>query len=279
MLAKLDAAGAPAASALGQLQSDLYRDFADKLASFRRNLDPRPVALGEVPPEVRLRYVGKSGRYLIRVQPAVDIWEQESATRFVTELRTVDPAVTGPPVTAFEAIRLIRRGYLEGTLYALALVSAVTLLILRSIRDTVLALVPLLLGVLWALGLMDAFGLSFNMANVWAVPLVIGIAAEFGLNIYVRFIEGRDTGGPPLAQSTVMSVVLNGLTTIAGFASLMVARHQGIFGLGLLLTIGASVSLITSLAVLPVLIRLFGAAPPRPRPMPSEASDQTPLSA
>ena len=278
VLARLDAAGAGAATGLGHLQEALYRDFADKLAGFRKNLDPRPVEPGEAPPELRVRYVGASGRYLIRLQPAVDIWEQESAERFVTELRSVDPSVTGPPVTAFEAIRLIRRGYLEGTLYALALVSAVTGLILRTVRGTVLALVPLLLGVLWALGLMSVFDLAFNMANVWAVPLVIGIAAEFGLNIYVRFIEGAETGGPPLAQSTVMSVVLNGLTTIAGFASLMVARHQGIFGLGLLLTIGAGVSLITSLAVLPVLIRLFGDPSP-PRPVPSEASDQTPLSA
>jgi uncharacterized protein len=278
VLARLDAAGAGAATGLGHLQDALYRDFADKLAGFRKNLDPRPVALGEVPPELRVRYVGASGRYLIRVQPAVDIWEQKSAERFVTELRSVDPSVTGPPVTAFEAILLIRRGYLEGTLYALALVSGVTGLILRTVRGTVLALVPLLLGVLWTLGLMSVFDLAFNMANVWAVPLVIGIAAEFGLNIYVRFIEGAETGGPPLAQSTVKSVVLNGLTTIAGFASLMVARHQGIFGLGLLLTIGAGVSLITSLAVLPVLIRLFGDPSP-PRPVPSEASDRAPLSA
>jgi predicted RND superfamily exporter protein len=98
------------------------------------------------------------------------------------------------------------------------------------------------------------------------MPLIIGIAAEFGLNIYVRFMEGRDRGGPTLARSTVLGVVLNGFTTMAGFASLLVARHQGIFGLGLLLTIGSAVSLIASLAVLPVLIELYGAEPPRRRP-------------
>jgi len=38
----------------------------------------------------------------------------------------------------------------------------------------------------------------------------------------------------------------------------MVADHQGIFGLGLLLTIGTSVSLVSSLLVLPVLLRNFG---------------------
>ncbi|HKZ08114.1 MAG TPA: MMPL family transporter [Methylomirabilota bacterium] len=244
---------------LGGLQDALHRDFTDKLASFRRNLRPTPVAPGDAPPELRHRYVGKSGRYLIRIQPAVDIWQQAGAERFVSELRSVDPDVTGPPVTSFEAIRLIRRGYYEGAVYALALVAIVTVTILRSFRATLLALTPLLLSVLWTLGCMKLFDLSFTMANVWAVPLIIGIAAEFGLNIYVRFIEGQETGGPTLPQSGVAGVLLNGLTTIAGFASLMVARHQGIFGLGLLLTIGAGVSLVGALVVLPVLIRMFGA--------------------
>jgi uncharacterized protein len=271
--------GGTVAPALARLQDELYRDFADKLRGFRRNLDPRPVAPGEVPPELRQRYIGTSGRYLIRVQPAVDIWQQAGAERFVGELRSVDPDVTGPPVTSFEAIRLIRRGYFEGAFYALVLVAAAAAAILRSVRGTILALCPLVLGVVWTLGLMDVLDLRFNMANVWAIPLIIGIAAEFGLNIYVRFMEGLETGGPTLARSTVLGVLLNGLTTMAGFASLMVARHQGIFGLGLLLTIGASVSLIAALAVLPVLIERFGAAPPRSRPLPSDAPDKTPVPA
>ncbi len=45
---------------------------------------------------------------------------------------------------------------------------------------------------------------------------------------------------------------------MAGFASLMVAHHRGIFGLGLLLTIGTAASLVASLVVLPVLLRRFG---------------------
>jgi uncharacterized protein len=243
--------------ALDRLQSDLARDFVDKLRNFQNNLRPRPVALGEVPPELRQRYVGASGRYLLRIRPAVDIWERAGAERFVTDLRSVDPDVAGPPVTSFEAIGLIRRGYLEGALYALGLVSLVTVAILRTVFGAMLALIPVALGVLWTLGAMDGLGLPFTMANVWAVPLIIGTAAEFGLNVYVRFMEGRETGGPLLARSAVMGVMLNGLTTIAGFGSLMVAKHQGMFGLGLLLALGASASLVASLVVLPVLLQLF----------------------
>ena len=246
-----------------ELQGQIARDFADKLRSLQKSLNPRLVKPGDAPPEVLRSYVGTSKRYLLRVHPAVDIWQQHGGERFVADLRTIDPDVTGPPVTSYEAIRFIRRGYFEGTLYALVMVAVVTTVILRSARRTALALVPLVLGVLWTVGLMHALGLEFNLANVWALPLIIGTAAEFGLNIFVRFQEGRDTGGPMLAQSTVMAVVLNGFTTMMGFSSLMVAHHRGIYGLGLLLTIGMIASLVSALAVLPVLLQAWQAQPNR----------------
>ncbi|HXJ80367.1 MAG TPA: MMPL family transporter [Candidatus Methylomirabilis sp.] len=252
---------------LEKLQERMAGDFASKLTTFQKNLDPRPVEPGDAPPELRRNYVGTSGRYLLRVHPAVDIWQQAGAERFVSDLRKVDPDVSGPPITSFEAIRFIRHGYFQGTLYALLLVAAVTGLVLRSVRSTALALAPLVLGVLWTIGFMHVFDLSFNLANVWALPLIIGTAAEFGLNMFVRFQEGRDTGGPWLAQSTVMAVVLNGFTTMVGFGSLLVAHHRGIFGLGLLLTIGMIASLLASLFVLPALLRIvYGPAIPFPVP-------------
>jgi hypothetical protein len=242
---------------LRQLQAELARDFANTLRSVQRGLNPAPITPGDLPAELRQRYVGRDGRLLIRIHPAVDIWEAAGAARFVGELRSVDATVTGPPVTAFESIRLIRRGYLEGALYALALIAAISWAVLRSLRAVVLTLVPLVLGLLWTLGLMRLFDLHFTLANVWALPLIMGTAAEYGLYVYVRFIEGQETGRPVLARSGVLAVVCNGLTTIGGFGSLMVARHQGIFGLGLLLTIGATVSLAASLVVTPVLIQRF----------------------
>ena len=87
----------------------------------------------------------------------------------------------------------------------------------------------------------------------------------------MRFMEGREHGGPLVARSTIMGVLVAGLTTIAGFGSLMLADHRGIFGLGLLLTLGTTASLIASLIVLPVLLRLrqrTGGPTPAPSPQP-----------
>jgi predicted RND superfamily exporter protein len=76
----------------------------------------------------------------------------------------------------------------------------------------------------------------------------------------VRYLEGRDHGGPLVARSTVMGVALAGLSTMVGFGSLMIARHQGIYSLGLLLTLGSFCGLFAALAVLPVILRML----PRP---------------
>jgi hypothetical protein len=104
---------------------------------------------------------------------------------------------------------------------------------------------------------MRVFGLSFNLANVWGLPLIIGASAEYGLNVMLRYREATVTGGEPFPRSGMVAVLLNGLTTMAGFGSLMVARHQGIFGLGLLLTIGTAAALASSLVLLPALLSLL----------------------
>jgi uncharacterized protein len=242
--------------ALTYLQAQLYRDFVSKFFSVQRNLNPRVVTIQDVPEELRSKFVGAQGDFLLQIHPKVDIWEREGARQFVTELRSVDPTVTGSPVITYEATRLMERGYVQGTVYAFILVGGLTFLMIRRWKESALALLPLVLGLVWTIGLMHVLGLKFNLANVWGLPLIIGISAEFGLNIVLRYLEGRSHGGPLVARSTVMGVTLNGLTTMVGFGSLMIAAHRGIYGLGLLLTIGSACGLVASLVVLPVILRL-----------------------
>jgi hypothetical protein len=44
---------------------------------------------------------------------------------------------------------------------------------------------------------------------------------------------------------------------MVGFGSLMIANHQGIFSLGLLLTLGSACGLVAALIVLPVVLKLL----------------------
>ena len=258
---------AQAVPPLSLLQYQVYRDFLGNFQRLQANVHPREATLDDLPTELREKFVSPSGLFLLRINPAVDIWELAGARRFVEELRSVDPDVTGTPVITYETIKLMERSYFQATIYAIALVAGVSFFMIRRVQETLLSLVPLALGLLWMMGLMPLFGLKFTMGNIFGLPLIIGTAAEFGLNVVLRFMEDRDHGGPLISRSTIMAIVVNGLTTIVGFGSLMVADHRGIFGLGLLLTIGTVTSLVAALAVLPVLLRLTHPVAPAAAPI------------
>ena len=270
-LRQTDAVNVEASLAL--LQRQVYRDFVTSFQRLQSNLHPRLIGLADVPPEIKRKFISDGGRFLLQIHPAVNIWDRDGAARFVSELRTVDPDVTGTPIITYEAIRLMERAAKQGTVYAIVLVSGLTAIMLRRARETLLALSPLFLGLLWTAGFMWVFNLQFNLGNIFGLPLIFGVGAEYGLTIVTRFMEDREHGGPLIARSTVMGVLIAASTTLVGFASLMLADHRGIYGLGLLLTIGTITSMIAALIVLPVLLRLF--YPPRrpvltPAPEPVE---------
>jgi hopanoid biosynthesis associated RND transporter like protein HpnN len=242
---------------LNSLQRQVYRDFVEKFERLQANLAPRPVGLADIPSEIKRKFVSDRGHLLLQIHPAVDIWEREGARRFVRDLRQVDPEATGTPVITYEVITLMERAYRQGTLYALVLVTAVTILMVRRLRESILALLPLALGLVWTGGLMALFHLDFNMGNIFGLPLIIGVAVEYGVNIVIRYVQTPpDAAAPLIAQSTMMGVLVAGLCNIAGFGSLMLADHRGIFGLGLFITLGTASSLVAALIVVPVLLRM-----------------------
>ena len=65
-----------AEAALNYLQVQLYRDFVTKFYSLQRNLSPTVMTIKDVPEELRRKFIGQSGHFLIQVHPKVDIWEQ-----------------------------------------------------------------------------------------------------------------------------------------------------------------------------------------------------------
>ena len=255
--------------ALTDFQGRLAADFSDHWERLRHAIRPGPVTMADLPDVLQRKFVGASGRLLMQIHARDDIWERPGATRFVEELRSVDPEVTGQPVVAYESMRMMERACHQGIVYAFVLVAGIAALMIRRLRETLIAMVPLLLGTLWTVAVMRVTGLRFDLVNVWALPLIIGSAAEYGVNIVMRSLEARADGGPLLPRSTVLGVTFNGLTTMAGFGSLLLAHHQGVWGLGLLLVIGTAVTLAASLVVLPVLLQLSGA-----RTRASQAADE-----
>jgi predicted RND superfamily exporter protein len=247
---------ADAQAALSRFQAALFRDFQDKWSLLHGNLNPSgPITLADIPAQLKSRFVNNEGtRFLLQIFPKKNVWEREAQEEFVQQIRQVDPDVTGNPVIGYESIKAMKEGYIEGGIYAFLAILVVTFFTLRRVGDTMLAILPLGLGIVWTAGLMWVFNLQFNLANLVAVPLVIGIGVENGIHLVHRYRE-EGLGGPALiAGSTGQAVALFSLTTMIGFGSLMVARYYGIFSMGLLLTLAVGSILAASLTVLPLLL-------------------------
>ncbi|MCS6924322.1 MAG: MMPL family transporter [Candidatus Binatia bacterium] len=264
---------------LEHFQQELFRDFQEKWSLLRSNLNPPgPVTLADIPPQLARRFVSNDGsKFLLQIYPKKNVWEREPLEEFVTQLRQVDPDVTGSPIIGYESIRAIKDGYIEGGFYAFLAIAVVTFLTLRRVGDTLLALLPLSLGMIWTLGWMWLFGLQFNLANLVVVPLIIGIGIENGIHLVHRFREEGEGGPALVAGSTGRAVTLFSLTTMVGFGSLMVAQYYGIFSIGLLLTLAVGSVLVASLVVLPLLLfhaPLQGVGMPSAHPLPEESLAQ-----
>ena len=238
-------------------QDALFLDFQDKWSLLSNNLSPAgPITFADVPPQLRSRFVSRDGqRFLLQVYPKENIWEREPLTEFIRQLRTVDPDVTGSPIIGYESIGAMQNGYVEAAGYAFLAILVVTFVALRRARYALLAILPLGLGMIWTAGLMWLWDVQFNLANMVAAPLIIGIGVENGIHLVHRFREGRDGSVVSLiAGSTGQAVVLFSLTTMVGFGSLMVARYYGIFSMGLLLSLAVGSVLVASIVVLPLLL-------------------------
>ena len=241
---------------LNKFSENLFADYRDKIADLKKNVDISPVGMPEIPESVRKRYVSKNGVYLIIAYPSVDVWDIDQREEFVSQLRQVDPSVTGNAIHMFESTRLMRDGYFQGGIFAMIAICIYLLFSFGTVRATLIVLLPVVVGAIWTVGIMDLLGVSFNLANLVILPLIIGIGVVNGVHMVHRYREEADKNINILSRSTGQGVVLSSLTTMIGFGSLMVADHQGIYSLGLVLTLGVGCCLVASITLLPSILRL-----------------------
>lgn len=237
-------------------QRSLFRDFQDKWDLLRNNVNPSgPITLADIPPQLKSRFVNHDEtKFLLQIYAKDNIWDREPLEEFIHQIRQVDPDVTGSPVIGYESIDTMRKGYIEGGCYALVAIVIIAFFSLGSLKDTLLAMIPLVLGMVWTAGLMWLFQLKFNLANLIVVPLILGIGVENGIHLIHRYREEGEGGVTLITGSTGQAVTLFSLTTMIGFGSLMLATHRGVFSMGLLLMIAVGSVLVASLFVLPLLL-------------------------
>ncbi len=244
--------GPESAGRLSEFRLKFRNDIIDKWNLLRESSAAPPMRVEDLPGDLRDQFL-QNGLYLLRIYPKESIWDEGSLTRFITSIQTVDPNVVGDPVSLFVFSSAYRKASTSASIYALIAISLLLTLIFRSLRLTLIALVPLVVGTLWTIGIMGATGMDFNLANSIFMPLVVGVGVEYGVIILHRWREGGVAyGGLPF--STAKGVILAALTTTIGFGALMISHHRGIFSLGFVACVGSICVLASAILILPAIL-------------------------
>ncbi len=229
-----------------EYQQSMAADLLARLQKLQTSSQPQPPQLADLPESVRTRFIGKSGSYLIQVYSKANIWDVGPMGQFVHDVRSVDPDATGNPLQVYEASRHMKRSFEQAAWYALLAIVPLVFLDFRRLGHTLLAALPMGIGMLQTLGFMGLLNIPLNPANMIMLPLMLGLGMDTGINIIheMRCHRGRYRGA---GNPVIVAVVVNTLTTMVGFGALMVANHQGLQSLGRVLTIAMGFNMLNSL--------------------------------
>ncbi len=146
-----------------------------------------------------------------------------------------------------------------------AVICVVLLLAFRTFRGMLLPAVTTGIGLIWTIGLMAYLDVPIDIGTLPLPTLLIAIGNAYATHVVARAIEESTPGGDPreVARRTVahlgVPVLVTWLTTVLGFASLVVYRIAAIRHLGWFAVFGITVlfalALTFTVAILAVLRR------------------------
>jgi len=226
-------------------------------------------------------------RYLQRVSPAegggwVSVvylyppnnrWRRRPPPQAVALADELGPAavLTGPNVVNERMRQRVRRDAVVAAVLGFLLVGVLLWVDFRRLRDVLLALTPLLVGLLWMLGGMALFEIKMNFMNVFVTTMIIGIGVDYGVHAVHRYRESRHLlarGGDPHAHrkhlerlnggfvETGKAIVVASLSTVVGFGSLATSRYPGLRSTGYVAVLGALSTALVAITLLPAYLAL-----------------------
>ncbi|MFL5286401.1 MAG: MMPL family transporter [Rhodopila sp.] len=248
---QLTAIAAAGAQRMAQLETVLLADPLARIKQAQEVLNAGPATLADLPEKLRREWVAPDGQAKISVFPKGDANDPAIRERFVRAVQHVAPNASGTPIQFTESARTIVGAFAQAGAYAVGAILLLVSIALRSMRDMLLVLGPLLLAGLFTLATMVGLGIALDFANIIALPLLLGIGVAFDIYFVANWRAGEQH---LLAAPTARAVVFSALATGSVFGSLALSSYPGTSHMGVLLSIELAWTLVCTLLVLPALL-------------------------
>ena len=108
-------------------------------------------------------------------------------------------------------------------------------------------MIPVITGLMVMFGVMGWRGIEFNLFNIIATILVIGLSVDLGIFMVSRVSEGYDS-------NTGRAVLLGGMTSLVGMGALTLAHHPALYSIGITVLLGMCGAIPSALLVIPAFL-------------------------
>jgi hopanoid biosynthesis associated RND transporter like protein HpnN len=241
------------------LEKDVFGKLGSLMDDVLGVLPKRTVTLDDLPRDLKRRYLAPDGRARVEVFSATDLSEPGALERFSDLIHAVRPDAGGAAAGTVALARAITASLRQALATAVVVITLLLFVLWRSVKYTLVTLIPLLVGSVTTAAVSVFADIPFNFANIIVLPLILGIGVDSGIHLVHRHRMGLANGQNLLATSTARAVFYSALTTVASFGTLALSNHLGIASLGQMLVVGVTLMLLANVFVLPAVLKLLDA--------------------
>ncbi len=239
--------------------------FIAQLREMLEQLSPTSLDVAKLPSGLRTHLLSDDGFHALYIYPRGNVWKRQPLARFVKEVAarvaTVpgSPRITGIATNIHYSTMAVECAFYRATGYAAALIALLVLLDLRRLGQTLAALSVLALGLPMLVTLMGLLGISWNFANFFGLPILLGAAHEYGVFMLHRY---REAAARPVRawrrwDSSDRALLLCAFVTSSSFFFFWaMGHHRGLRSLGLVMALGSACIYLAAVLVVRPLLRL-----------------------
>lgn len=235
----------------------------DNLVELRKKIKLEHIALKDIPYNLRKHFMDIDGNdgVLVVLNPRMELAIQENLTVFANLIRSNElkngkvVKSSGESVIFADLLDSISKDGPVVTGLAFLSVLLLIILVLKSFKGALVIGGTLITGVFIMLGTISVLEIKLNFFNFIAFPLTFGIAVDYGINVFVRYLENKSIINA--IKTTGKAVLLCSLTTILSYITLIIAKSQALASFGKIALIGEFASITAVFLLMPVLIKFL----------------------
>ncbi len=182
----------------------------------------------------------------------IESFADKEEIRNAITLSDIDMHISGWTYTLADLIPWAKWKSVQLTVAMIAFNIVLLSVLCRRVFPLFILMLNLALSIGAMLATLKLCGVPLNLFNILAFPLVLGVGVDYGIYMVIA-MRAKDV---TLELKTIFKpVLLSGLTTVAGFGSLVTAQNPALWSLGIVSSVGIAWCLVTTfLFVLPLFL-------------------------